>query len=73
MEKYSELQVKIGDQIMIPLGIKVRRHGGIIMAIKSHDDKWRSSVIIQVIQFMFYISIWNKFLCLPLEPYLFAC
>ena len=57
MEKYSEVRVKIGDQIMTTLGIKVRRHGGIIIAIKSHDDKSRSSVIIQIIQLMFYIAI----------------
>lgn len=57
MEKYSEVQVRNGDQIMRPLGIKVGGHGGIITAIRSHDDKSRSSVIIRVIQLMIYINI----------------
>lgn len=57
MKKYSEVRVKIGDQIMRPLGIKVERHSGIITTIKLHDDKSRSSVIIRVIQLMLYIAI----------------
>lgn len=57
LEKYSEVQVKSGDQIMRPLGIKVGRHGGIITTIESYDDNSRSSVIMQVIQLMFCIFI----------------